>query len=109
RERDQAEDVVRPAVAEINQHDDRGDWQPVADDRECPRIAGVSFIDQAAYRAAFEVMRPTGEQRPFAAVRTASPDAAAQRGQNHCTFNSVTSNSSVAFGGIVDGSGVEDP
>jgi hypothetical protein len=55
------------------------------------------------------VVRPAGEERAFAAVRTASAHAAAKRGQDHCTFKSVTSNSSVAFGGIFDGSGVDDP
>src|SRR5206468_3951119 len=83
-------------VAEVDEHDDRGDRQAVADDRERPRVAGIALVDEAADRAPLEVMCPAGEEQSYAAVRTAPADAAAQGRADHCTPVSVMSNSSVA-------------
>ena len=42
------EQRMRAPEAEVDQDDDRGDRQAVADDRERPRVAGVALVDEAA-------------------------------------------------------------
>src|SRR5207245_7147130 len=91
------------------QRDDDGDRQPIADDCEGPCVACVALVDEPADRAVIEVMSPSGKDRPLSAVRTSSADAAAQRGEDHCTRFSVISKTSVAFAGILVGSGVVLP
>ncbi len=97
------------AVSEVDHHDDRRDRQPVADDRERPRVAGVALVDEPADGASIQVMRPPRKQRAFPAVRAPLADAAPKRGQDHCTFSSEMSKSSVAFDGIFVGSGDVEP
>jgi hypothetical protein len=80
--RREAERVVRAAVPEIDQDDDRGDRQAIADDRERPGVAGIPFEYETAGRAAFEMVRPAGEERARAAVGAALREAAAQRGED---------------------------
>ena len=66
----QAQHRMRADHSEIDQDDNHGNRQPIADDGEGPRIAGITCEDQTADRTAFK-MRPPGKQWPFAAVRTA--------------------------------------
>src|SRR5262245_36983611 len=99
---------MRASVAEVDQDDDCGDRQTVADDRDRPRVAGVAFVHEAADRAALDVMHPAREERPFSAVWTAFRDTATQRGEDHDTPVSVMSKTSVAFGGIA-GDGLRLP
>src|SRR5436853_5591152 len=96
------------AVAEVDEDDDRGDRQPIAHDREGPRVARVALVDQTTHRATFEVMRPAREERTLAAVRTALAQPAAEGGADHCTPVSVMSKSSVAFAGMA-GDGLRLP
>ena len=44
----EAEDGMRADDAEIDQDDHRANGQPIPDDREGPRIAGITCEDQAA-------------------------------------------------------------
>src|ERR1700730_4449838 len=60
----------------IHQHDDRGNRQTVADDRERPRVPRVSFVDEAARWTAFDMVRPSREERTQAAGVTAPPQSA---------------------------------
>src|SRR5262249_445427 len=100
-EGEQPEQPLTASLAEVDEDDNRRDRQAIADDRERPRVAGIALVDEAADRAPVEVVRPAGKQRPFAAVRTALADAAAQGREDHCTTVSVTSKISVAFGGML--------
>jgi hypothetical protein len=43
------------AVPEVNERDDRGDRQAVADDRECPGVAWIALVDEPADGTPFEV------------------------------------------------------
>src|SRR5262249_46479030 len=74
----QTQHRMRSNYSEINQDDDRGNGQAIADDGECPRITGVTREDKTAVRTAFE-LRPPGKQSPFAAVRTAVAQPAPNR------------------------------
>lgn len=51
----QTQYTMRSHDAEIDQGDDRGNRQPIADDGESPRITGIAFEHETADRAAFEV------------------------------------------------------
>src|SRR5258708_2918748 len=99
-ERDQSEDVMCASVPEVDQHHDRGDRKPIADDGERPRVSRIALVDEAARPTGIEVMRPSREELASAAMRAAFGKAAAQRGPDHCTAVSVMSKSSVAFGGM---------
>ena len=44
----QAKLTVRTADAEIDQRDDPGKWEPIADDGKGPGITGIADVDQAA-------------------------------------------------------------
>src|SRR6185503_13519048 len=81
-DRGDAEHRVRARHAEVNQHDDHGNRQPVADDGEGPGVAWVALVDEPAHRAALEVMREAGKDRALAAVRASLAKAAAERGEN---------------------------
>src|SRR5262245_15789499 len=70
-ERRHAENRVRSPEAEVNQRDDGGNRQTVADDRERPGVSGIAFVDEAADGTLFEVMRPSLEQASFTTVGTA--------------------------------------
>jgi len=82
-ERDQPQDVVRSSEAKIDQDDDRGDRQAIADDRERPRVTGIPLVYESTDGTALDVMRPAGEERSLAAVRAAFADAPAKRGEDH--------------------------
>src|SRR5688572_11657408 len=83
----QTERAMRSADAEVNQGDDRRDRQPIADDRERPRVSWIPFVDEAADLAALEVMGPPREQAALAAVRAALSQSASQRLRNGGYFN----------------------
>ena len=106
-ERQQAERVVRAAEADIDQDDDRANRNPIADDRECPRVAGIALVDQTADGAPFEVVCPSLKQRALSAVRTTFGEAAAKRRHDQMTAHtvyetdvSVISKTSVALAGM---------
>src|SRR6185503_2894962 len=82
---------VRARHAEVNQHDDHGNRQPVADDGEGPGVARVALVDEPAHRAALEVMREAGKDRALAAVRASLAKAAAERGANQLSTCHATS------------------
>ena len=44
----QAQHGMRADHSEVDQDDDRGNWQPIADDGESPRVPGIAHEDQAA-------------------------------------------------------------
>ena len=69
----------RSRESEIDENDGDGDREPVADDGEQPRVAGVAFVDEAARRTSLDVVRPAGEQRSDSAMRTAPRHAAPER------------------------------
>src|SRR4051812_667763 len=69
---------MRTHHSEIDQEDDAANRQPVADDGEGPRVAGVAYEDQAADRTAVQ-LRPAGKEPPVAAVRTAVAQSAPER------------------------------
>jgi hypothetical protein len=73
---------MRSGDAEINQDDDRGNRNAIADDCECPRVAGIALVDQAAHVTGFKVTRPTRVQRSEAAMRTALVKSTSQRPQD---------------------------
>ena len=73
---------VRPAKAEVQQHNPGGHRQAIADDGEGPGVAGVALVDQAAVAAAIEVVREPRKQGSAPAVWTAPAKAAAERPQN---------------------------
>ena len=56
---------MRSDDAEVNERDDRRDRQPIADDRERPRVAWIAFVDQAADRTALEMMDHPANSRPW--------------------------------------------
>src|SRR6266542_2781346 len=56
-----------------------GEGDAVADDRECPCIARIALVHQAADGAFREMVRPAGKQPSFPAVRAPSRGAAAKR------------------------------
>jgi len=114
-DRNQPEHPMRPPESEIDQRDDDGDRDAVADDRERPGVAGVTLEHESAGTASLEMMRPAGEQRALAAVRTPAARAAANRGDDlggarhvsatrrrsaYPTLINVMSKTIVAFGGI---------
>src|SRR5471032_2719243 len=73
---------MRRADSEINQQDDRGNRDAVADDRERPGVAGVALEHQTATRAALGVLPSVREEGTDAAMRTPPRDAASKGGQN---------------------------
>jgi len=74
----QAQHRMRTDHAEIDQDDDRGNGEPIADDDEGPRIPWITCEDQTADRTAFK-LGPPGKQWPFAAVRAALAQPAPKR------------------------------
>ena len=44
----EAQHAMRTQHSEVDQRDDRGDWQTIAEDDEGPRITWITCIDQAA-------------------------------------------------------------
>ena len=98
RDERQPDGEVPADEAEVDDGDDRGDRQAVADHREGPRVAGIALEDQAAVRAALEVTPSSREQRADAAVRTPLPPAALSR-QEQCrsSFAAFSSSSLALF------------
>jgi hypothetical protein len=74
-----AQHRMRTDHAEINQDDQHGNRQPIAEDGESPRITGITCEDQTADRTPFFKMEPPGKQSPFAAVRAALAQPAPER------------------------------
>src|SRR3954471_13934724 len=74
----QAEHTVRTHHAEIDQDDNGGNWQPITDDGEGPRITGITHEDQAANWTALR-MGPPGKQSPLAAVGATVAQSAPDR------------------------------
>jgi len=71
--------VVRSEYSEVDEHDRRGDRQPIADDRERPGVARIPFEHQTADRTPVAMCAPPIEQPSGAAVRTPLPQAARKR------------------------------
>src|SRR5262245_5967142 len=63
--------------ADIDDDDDRGNGQAIAERGEGPGVAGIPFVDKAAHAAALQMGGEAREQRALAAVWTASVPAAA--------------------------------
>ena len=76
---DDAHRAVAADDAEVEQHDQRAEGEPVADNRERPRIAAVALEDETARRAALEMVRVSRKQRANAAMRTTPLPAARDR------------------------------
>jgi hypothetical protein len=75
---------MRSDDAEVDEDDDRGNREPIADDGERPCVSGIPLEDQPAPRTALEVA-PAVEQLSLAAMRTALPQPTAKRGSGHST------------------------
>ena len=78
-EEDDADHPVCARDAEIDHGDEEEQWNPVADDREGPGIAGIALEDQAADRAALEMVRPSIEERAASTVWTPFAPASRER------------------------------
>src|SRR5262249_41123497 len=76
-DRGQSDDEVPPDETEIDDDDDRGDRETIADGGEGPGVAGIAFVDEAADAAAFQVRRETGKEGALTAVRAPLVPAAA--------------------------------
>jgi hypothetical protein len=83
-ERPQSQEAMRSAKAEVEQRDDRGDRQPIADDRERPGVARIAFVDQTTNLATVEVM-PAGEKRTLTAVGTPLQQSTSESGRDQST------------------------
>ena len=67
------------AKAEVDGSDRDGNGNPIPDDPEPPRVAGISLIDESAFRASIPTRQPSIEHRPQPTVGACLPQPVLER------------------------------